>query len=75
MTNTIKSKEKRRYSLVLPEDLYNELEQVAKDRHTSVVDIIRRFIKLGLLAVKTEDAPDTAIIFREGETEREVIFM
>ena len=65
----------KRYSLVLPEDLFTALQQLADQRQTTVVDLIRRFIKLGLIAAKIEDTPGAALIIREGDTEREVILL
>jgi beta-galactosidase len=39
-------------------------------RQTTVVDLIRRFIKLGLIAAKIEDTPGAALIIRDGDTEQ-----
>jgi hypothetical protein len=65
----------KRYSLVLPEDLFTALQTLADQRQTTVVDLIRRFIKLGLIAAKVEDTPGAALLIREGETEREIILL
>ena len=65
----------KRYSLVLPEDLFTALQTLADQRQTTVVDLIRRFIKLGLIAAKVEDTPGVALLIREGETEREIILL
>jgi hypothetical protein len=65
----------KRYSLVLPRDLYDEIEKLAQSRHTTVVDVMRRFLKLGLLVARAEASPDAALVIREGDTEREVIFL
>ena len=65
----------KRYSLVLPEDLFTALQTLADQRQTTVVDLIRRFIKLGLIAAKIEDTPGAALLIREGETEREIILL
>ncbi len=65
----------KRYNLTLPDELFKELQQVADKRHTTVVDLLRRFIKLGLIATNLEDTPDAALIIREGDTEREVILL
>lgn len=65
----------KRYNLVLPEDLFNEVQRIADDRQTTVVDILRRFIKLGLLADRIEKSPDSALIIREGEIERQIILV
>lgn len=65
----------KRYSLVLPEELFEAVQELADRRHTTVVEIIRRFIKLGLIAARIEDTPDAALIIREGDTEREIILV
>src|SRR5215210_102730 len=63
----------KRYSLVLPEDLFTAIQALADQRQTTVVDLIRRFIKLGLIAAKIEDTPGTALIIRDGDTEQQII--
>lgn len=65
----------KRYNLVLPEELFNEVQQIADERQTSVVDILRRFIKLGLLADQIEKSPDSALIIRQGNAERQIILV
>jgi hypothetical protein len=65
----------KRYSLVLPEDLFTAIQELADQRQTTVVDLIRRFIKLGLIAAKIEDTPGAALIIREGDTERQIILL
>ena len=65
----------RRYSLVLPEDLFNEVERLADERQVTVVELLRRFIKLGLLAVQIENSPDKALLIREGDRDRELLIL
>jgi len=65
----------KRYNLVLPEDLYNEVRRQADEHGTTVVELIRKFIKLGLLAMDVQEDPESALIIREGDTEREVILL
>jgi hypothetical protein len=65
----------KRYSLVLPEDLFTAIQELADQRQTTVVDLIRRFIKLGLIAAKIEDTPGAALIIRDGDTERQIILL
>ncbi len=60
------------YHLVLPEGLISEVQQIANDKHTTTIDLLRRFIKLGLIAIKIEDEPDAALIVREGNDERAI---
>lgn len=65
----------KRYNLVLPEELFNEIQKVAEDRHTTVVEMLRRFIKLGLLAVQLEETSSAALIIREGDHERQIMLI
>ena len=66
--------EQARYNLVIPMELYNEVKQVADSRSTTVKDILRRFIALGLLAAQIEEDPGAALIVREGESESRIVF-
>jgi len=65
----------KRYNLVLPEELYRELQTLAEKRHTTVLELLRRFVKLGLLVAKAEESPDMAFILREGDKERELLLL
>jgi len=65
----------KRYSLVLPEELFDAVQELAEQRQTTVVELIRRFIKLGLIAARIEETEGAALIIREGETEREIILL
>ena len=66
---------KRRYHLALPEELYMEIELLAKENGTTIIELIRRFVKLGLIAAKLENEKDAAIIIRQGERERELAIL
>jgi hypothetical protein len=65
----------RRYSLVLPEELFQEVERLAERQNTSVVELLRRFTRLGLLAMQLQERPDAALIIREGGTERQLMLL
>jgi ATP-dependent Clp protease ATP-binding subunit ClpA len=65
----------KRYNLVLPEELFRQVQELADREHTTVVEVLRRFIKLGLLATRVAETPDSAIILREGGREREVLLL
>ncbi len=69
------SKGVKRYNLVLPEELFNAVQELADERQTTVVDLIRRFIKLGLIAAKLEDTPGAALILREGDSEQRILLL
>ena len=76
-TETFRSgRTQKRYNLVLPEELFAKVQELAEKRGVTVVEILRRFIKLGLLVAQSEDAPDmTFVVIREGGSEREVILL
>ncbi len=73
MPNATTETATRRYNLVLPERLFNDLQQAANEQDTTVVELMRRFIKLGLLALKLQDAPDAGLIVRQGDDEHKVM--
>jgi hypothetical protein len=63
----------KRYHLVMPDELYAELEAEANKRQSTVVELLRRFIKLGLVAIKVDETPDAALIIREGDKETRIV--
>jgi hypothetical protein len=63
----------KRYNLALPEDLFNEVQRLAEERHTTVLELLRRFVKLGLLAIQIEETPGSTLLIREGDKEKEII--
>lgn len=62
----------KRYNLVLPMEIFEQVQQVAKARHTTVAHILRQFIRLGLVA---EGNPDATLVIRRGEAERELVLL
>ncbi len=62
-----------RYNLALPKELFDELKKVADEKGMTVVEILRKFIKLGLLILEVQDKPGSALIIREGDTERQIL--
>lgn len=68
-------KQTKRLNLVLPGQLYDTLQEVADERHTSLQDLIRRFLKLGLLAHEVEGTPGSEFLIREGDVERRILLL
>lgn len=62
----------KRLNLALPDKLFNELQQLAESQDTSVTELLRRFIKLGLLAIKLQDEPEDGLIMRKGGRDQKV---
>lgn len=65
----------KRYNLVLPMDLFNAVNQLAEEEQTTVVELLRRFIKLGLIAADVARDPNSKLIIREGKQEQEILLL
>lgn len=65
----------KRYNLVIPEIVFAEVQAIADERQTSVVDILRRFIKLGIMADGIDKNPDASLVVREGDIEKIIILL
>jgi len=57
--------ERKKYNLTLPQELYEEIEQAALEWDTTVVDVIKRFLRLGLVIRAAQSNPETDILLRE----------
>ena len=64
-----------RYSLALPTDLFEELKLAADKRGMTVIEVLRKFIKLGLIVLETQENLGSALIIREGDTERQIMII
>ncbi len=65
----------RRYSLVIPEDLYAEVQERAAAEHTSMQDIMRRTMKFGLDMAREVEEPGTSLVVeKEGQPKKEIKF-
>jgi ATP-dependent Clp protease ATP-binding subunit ClpA len=58
----------RRYSLVLPEDLFQQVQRLAESEQTTVVELLRRFTKLGLLVTEIQNTPGASLVIRQADT-------
>jgi hypothetical protein len=68
------SSQLKRCTLTLPEELFNQVQQAAAERHTTVLAVLRQYIKLGLLASKIDDLdPDSGVILRIKGTDHRII--
>jgi metal-responsive CopG/Arc/MetJ family transcriptional regulator len=66
----VASKKLKRYSVSLPDELFNDIQQIAERQQITLVDVLRKCIKLGLIASKADNDPNLELIIREGDTER-----
>ncbi len=62
----------KRYNLDMPVELFEDLRLVADRQHTTVVDIIRRFVRLGLAV---EKSADSTLYIREGDSFSKIILL
>jgi hypothetical protein len=65
----------KRFNVVLPDDLFREMQDLADRRHTSVVELMRRFCRLGLLVTRASETAGSAFILRDGDRERELLLL
>jgi hypothetical protein len=66
----------KRYNLVLPEDLYKGIQKIAENQHMMVIEVLRKFIKLGILAADIAQDPGSKLIIREtGKMDREILLL
>lgn len=65
----------KRYNLVMPQELFDEVERVAMARGTTTADLLRRFTKLGLMVIGLEDVPDSKLFIRENGKQTRIKFL
>lgn len=59
----------KRYNLVLPMLLFTQLDNLAKEQGESIVGVLKKFIKLGLLVVELQKDPSAEVVIRRGDEE------
>ncbi len=76
LASTVKTKELKRLNVALPDTLYQRLEDQAEEQQTTITDLLRRYIRLGLTADLLL-TPGATLLVREGSTnkERELIIV
>jgi hypothetical protein len=62
----------KRYPLVLPEAVYDRLQAIADREGTTFVDVVRRFLKMGLVLDAELQSPDAKLVIRSGGEEQVV---
>jgi hypothetical protein len=65
----------KRYNLALPTNVYNEVAGLAQQEGASVLELLKRLIKIGLVVLKAAHSPDTSVIIREGNTETKLVLL
>lgn len=72
---SLKENKLKRYNLVLPEELFDEVQKIADIHHTTVVEVLRKFIKIGLFVNQVQENSQAALLIREGGTERQLVLI
>ena len=65
----------KRYNLVLPEEMFNEVKRVADEQQTSMVEVIRKFIKLGLVVFEMQKTAEITLFVKKGGEEQKIILL
>ncbi len=68
---TEKKRNTKRYTFELPIEIYDQLAATADQNGTSVVEMLRKYIKLGLLATQ----PGTTVLLRIGNSEQPIMLI
>lgn len=55
----------QKYTLSLPTEIYGELKAQAERREMTIKELVRQCLKLGLLALKLEEKPNTGLFIKE----------
>jgi hypothetical protein len=69
------SRSVKRYQLALPTALYDRVHRAADERDVTVVQLLRAFIKLGLLVLEAEKHPNYELILRTEEGEKHLVLV
>lgn len=57
--------ETKRYTLPLPETIYDEIQRLAETYDRSMKDVLQQCLRFGLTVIKITEDPNSEIIFRE----------
>ena len=66
---------RKRCSFLLPQAVCGELQRSGASQGTTVAQVIRGFIRLGLRVIELQDTPGAALIIRERDRERVILFL
>ncbi len=66
----------RRYQLTLPNHLFEGVQWIARREDVTLLEVLRRFVKLGLLVDEISERQGASLIIREADgSEREVLLI
>lgn len=69
------TKNTKRYNINIPQELFDQIRMFANERGTTAIDVIKRFIRLGLIVAECEKTKAKLIIREEDGTEKEIILL
>lgn len=64
-----------RYNLVLELKVHDELQGIATSKGITFAELIRKYIRLGLIVSALEDESGSKLIIRTDDTEKEIILI
>lgn len=67
------AKRTKRHNLSLPVELHRRLQEAADRYGTSVTDLIKQCLKIGLLALEVDNTPGAELLIRENGIERQIL--
>ncbi len=74
--STLTEASTRRLNLLLPSNLLDQMQMLANEQGTSLTELLRRFIKVGLLIYRLNNSdPENGLYLREGGKETKVILV
>ncbi len=65
----------RRFNLVVPDPLWDEVEAAAETEHVTVTELLRRYMKLGLWVLAAHKRGAQIIVREEGQPDTHIQFL
>jgi LysM repeat protein len=72
---SVPSRKRARYHLSMPVSLHEELQVIADEEQVSIAEIMRRFLKLGVVASKLGQSQDAHLCIANGDTIQQIIVL
>lgn len=65
---------KKQLTLSLPESLFADMQEIANSEGITITQLMKKFIKLGLIATEASKDPDKAILIKDASGKKELKF-
>jgi hypothetical protein len=69
------SDKRAQYHLSMPVVLHEELQAIADEQQVSIAEIMRRFLKMGVVASKLAQSPDAYLCVAQGDMIQQIIVL